>query len=486
MEQIINQFNNAIGGSLSTVLGAILFLVVGWIFALFVGALVKKLMASMNVNGSFNAGNTNTKGFDLEKLASRLAFWFVFVFAITGALNKLELNAVSAPLSNLLNQVTSFIPSLIGAAIVGLIGWALATLVKNVALKLLTASTLDEKLSTDAGVPPLSNTISNLFYWLIILMFIPMVLEKLNMQGLLAPVQDMIHEMLGFIPDLFAGVLIGVIGYIVAKVLKGVVTNLVSSLNIQSLANKAGLKDTTNIPNLAGSVVFFLIIMNVIILALSALKLEAISRPATNMINKILDVVPNVFAAILILVLFYYVFRFIANMVKEVLANTGADELPEKMGLAQLFGNQKLSSIVGNLILAVAMLFAVIESANKIGFSQIGNLVNSFIKFGSQVVFGGVILMIGFWIANAVSGIVARSQEGSQWLGTLVKVVIMGLVLAMGLKSMGIADSIVNMAFGLTLGSAAVAFAVAFGLGGREAAARVLKNALDKIEKNNR
>ena len=59
----------------------------------------------------------------------------------------------------------------------------------------------------------------------------------------------------------------------------------------------------------------------------------------------------------------------------------------------------------------------------------------------------------------------------------------MGLVLAMGLKAMGIADSIVNLAFGLTLGAVAVAFALSFGLGGQEAVARLLCNMQDKAER---
>ena len=58
----------------------------------------------------------------------------------------------------------------------------------------------------------------------------------------------------------------------------------------------------------------------------------------------------------------------------------------------------------------------------------------------------------------------------------------MGLVLAMGLRAMGIADSIVNLAFGLTLGSVAVAFALAFGLGGRQPAERVLTDLIDKAK----
>ena len=106
-----------------------------------------------------------------------------------------------------------------------------------------------------------------------------------------------------------------------------------------------------------------------------------------------------------------------------------------------------------------------------------------FIQFGANILLGAVILVIGFWLANTVANVVQRGQyNSSRWLGGLVRVLIMGLVIAMGLRAMGIADSIVNLAFGLTLGGVAVAFALAFGLGGREPAQRLLTKLLDKAE----
>lgn len=82
-----------------------------------------------------------------------------------------------------------------------------------------------------------------------------------------------------------------------------------------------------------------------------------------------------------------------------------------------------------------------------------------------------------------VANVVQRGEyNSSRWLGNLVRILIMGLVIAMGLKAMGIADSIVNLAFGLTLGSVAVAFALAFGLGGRQPAERLLTDLLDKAK----
>ena len=68
--------------------------------------------------------------------------------------------------------------------------------------------------------------------------------------------------------------------------------------------------------------------------------------------------------------------------------------------------------------------------------------------------------------------------------GNIVIGLIIGLVLAMGLRSMGIADVIVNLAFGLTLGAAAIAVALSFGLGGREAAGKLMEYWLSKIRRD--
>ena len=147
-----------------------------------------------------------------------------------------------------------------------------------------------------------------------------------------------------------------------------------------------------------------------------------------------------------------------------------------------MLGTKQLSEVVACAILFFAMLFAVTAAADILGFEQIRDVVTMFIHFAGQIILGAVILAIGFWLANIISGIVERSEQGSRLLANIVRVLIMGLVLAMGLRAMGIADSIVNLAFGLTLGAVAVAFALAFGMGGREAAARLLKRIQDKAE----
>ena len=176
--------------------------------------------------------------------------------------------------------------------------------------------------------------------------------------------------------------------------------------------------------------------------------------------------------------------RLVARLVTEVVAGTGVDEVPAKLDLQRFLGKTKLSSLVGYLIVLFTMLFAVSEAADRLGFEQVSGLIAMFIYFGANILLGAVILVIGFWLANVVANIVQRGEyNSSRWLANLVRVLIMGLVIAMGLRAMGIADSIVNLAFGLTLGAVAVAFALAFGLGGRQPAERVLTDLIDKAKR---
>lgn len=480
MHPFFVNLNQTLGSSLVTMIGALLIFVVGWILASIIGSVAHKLLDKINLNQKMNA--STGKSYDLTRLVSRLVFWFVFIIAISASLSFLRLDAISVPFANMINQVLLFIPNLLGGLAIAVVGWVVATVARNALASTLNRTSLDEKLANQAGVQPMGDNIANIAYWFILLMFLPMVLQQIGLTGLLTPVNNMLGKTLEYIPNLVIAGLVFFVGYIIAKILRGIVTNVVASLNLQSVAQKAGISNQLQIANLAGTLVYLLVIITTIITGLDALKIESISRPVTNMLNEILVIIPNVIGAVAILGITYYFVTFVANIVKNLLENTGINQLPEKLGVQNVLGTTKVSDLVRCFIVSVAMLFATIEASNSLGFTQISNLVTMFIEFGAQIVLGAVILAIGFWLANLLAGAVKRSPSGSNFLANLVRVLIMGLVLAMGLRAMGIADSIVNMAFGLTLGSVAVAFALAFGLGGRDAAARFLKNLQDKAE----
>ena len=480
MDHMFVDFNNYLGGPLGSIIGAILIFVLGWLVALGIAALVRNVLARMNVNQRMNTSTGKT--YDIEGIVSKIVFWFIFIIAISGALNQLNLNSISAPFANMVNQVLAFIPNLIGAVAVGVIGWVLATIARTALNGALSKTRMDERLSAEAGMKPMSSTIADMVYWFILLIVLTMVLGKLELDGLFAPLTNMVDKIFSFIPNILMAAVVFFVGYIIAKVVRGIVVNLVSTFNVQELATKAGLSNENSIPNIAGSLAFLVVIIPTILAALEALKVEAIVRPATNMLNKIMEALPNIIMAVAIMVVTYFVVRMVANIVKSLLENTQVNQLPAKVGLDQAMGETRVSDLVGHALVFFAMLFAAIAAADLLNFEAISALILMFIDFGASIILGAVILFVGFWLANLIAGIVERSEQGSPFLANIVRVLIMGLVLAMGLRAMGIADSIVNLAFGLTLGAVAVAFALSFGLGGQEAAARLLRKLQDKVE----
>ena len=463
------------------IFAAILILLVGWIIALIIAAGVKRLLQKVGTNHKLSSVTGRTP--NIENLVSKLVFWFVMILAVVGSLNVLNISGVSDPFSNMVGRVLAYIPNLFAAVAVGFIGWIVARLVRAGLTNVLSRTELDEKLSSEVGVNALSSNIAEIFYWLVLLLFLPIVLSILGLTGLLIPVQNMVNEAIAYLPNLFIAGVILFVGYILAKIVRGIVEGLGNSLGLQTQAEKVGLFKNSNISKFLGSFVFAIIVITALIVAFEALGIQAISQPATAMLNEIMYAIPQIIAAGLILIVAYIVSRFVGRLVAELISGAGIDEIPMKLDLQRFLGQTRISDLIGYLIVFFTMLFAISEAANRLGLEQVSVLIAMFIQFGASILLGAVILVIGFWLANVVANVVQRGEyNSSRWLANLVRILIMGLVIAMGLKAMGIADSIVNLAFGLTLGSVAVAFALAFGLGGRQPAERLLTDLLDKAE----
>lgn len=460
------------------IISVIIILLLGWIIALVVSSVIAKALASLRMNDRVESATNKT--LNLEKMISRVVFWIILLIAFIGALNVLNLTSVSGPFGVMIQQFLIFIPQLLAAIAVAVIGWVVANLVKAGLKRVLDRTDLDGKLSAEAGVSSVSQNISDIIYWLILLLFLPIVLSILGLHGLLEPIQAMLDNVVSYLPNMFIAGVVVFAGYVLAKIVRGIVVGLLNSLNVEQQAQKIGVLKNAKIVQVLGTFSFAVVMITALIVAFEALGVDAISQPATAMLSNIMNAIPNIIAAVLILVIAYVVSRFVATLVSDVLVGTGVDTIPEKMGIQKYLGSLKVSTAVGCLLVFFTMLFAVSEAANRLGFDQVSNLIAMFIQFGANIILGAAILVIGFWLANIVADVVQRGQVQNKWLANLVRVLIMGLVIAMGLRAMGIADSIVNLAFGLTLGAVAVAFALAFGLGGRQPAETLLNKLVNQ------
>ena len=485
MSTMWGSMQNTMGTHLPQVLGALAIFIIGWFVAALVKAGARKALAALRLNERFS-GSTGQR-VDIEGVVSLALFWTVILLTLAAMFNALNLALVSGSFSALTTQMFEYAPRLLGALLLSLLAWLVATLVRGLTLKVLDRTTLDERLSEHANMSPISESLSNALFWLVILLFVPAILGALQMDGLLAPLREMTAKALDILPNVLAALIIGGVGWIVATVLRNLTTNLLRSAGADQIGNKAGLADTVQISSLAGLLVFIVVFVPALIAALDALKIDAISRPATDMLALLMDAVPRIVAAGLILVVTWMVATFATRILASLLASVGLDTLPARLGMQHAFQKTKPSILAGHIALVFAMLFAVVEAGNQLGFSRFSDMIMTFVEFAGDVLLGSVILVIGFMLANIAYEAISRaSGEGGR--GTVVarvaRFAILGIVLAMGLRAMGIADDIVNLAFGLTLGAVAVAFALAFGLGGRDAAGRLATRWVDRLTKS--
>jgi hypothetical protein len=320
-------------------------------------------------------------------------------------------------------------------------------------------------------------------FWLIILLFLPGILGTLELDGILAPVQGMVNEMMGMLPNLFGALIVGGVGWFVAKIVRDLVSNLLAEGGADGMGEQVGLRGTMSLSKLVGLVTYILIFVPALIAALQALNIEVITVPATQMLNSMMSAIPNIFAASIILAVAFFVSRLISHLISNLLGGMGFDQLPTKVGIGQVFeGGVTPSQLVGKVLVFFIMLFATVEAANRLGFEQLSQLVAMFIQFGGQVLLGAAIIAVGFWLSNLACEAIQRvGGSNAGMLAGIARFAILGLVLAMGLRAMGLADDIVNLAFGLTLGAIAVAIALSFGLGGREAAGKQMEYWLGRM-----
>jgi Conserved TM helix len=519
-DQIFSPLGLNLGESLLNLLKAIVIFVVGWIIATVIKALVKKILNSTNIDNRLAAAVTGQRGgesFPIEDWIATAIFWIIMLFVIIAALNALELQAVSAPLNTLLDQITGFIPKFIGAAVLLAIAWVVATIVKTIVTRGLGALNIERRMglaASDTGDFSLTDTLGNALYWFIFLLFLPAVLNALQLNGTLQPVQGMLNEILALLPNILGAVIIAAVFWFVANIVKRIVSNLLAATGIDNIGRKAGLGAGgrgQSLSSIIGTVVFVLILIPGIISALEQLQINAISAPATDMLNQVLDLLPKIFAAGVVLAFFYFVGQFVADFVTNILTNIGFNNLLQWLGISSTtpgaepfprsaspgepidlgsgteqptmiqtepqMGSKTPSELVGLLCLVGIMLVATLTAVDILGIPALEDVFRILLAIAGQVLIGIVVFAIGLYLANlAYNLILSSGTTQSRLLAQSARVAIIALVGAMALNRMGIAPNIVNLAFGLILGGIAVAIALAFGLGGREVAREELKS----------
>lgn len=480
-----------------SILGALAILVIGWIIATVASGIVKGLFRRSKFDekmGGWLGNQFDSSSFAVDQWIAGAVFWGIMLFVLMAALNALNLPMVSGPIGAFLNEVTSYAPKILGALALLGVAWVLATIAKLVCTRGLNNSGLTSKLSQFGGespddVPLKGETLGDILYWGIFLLFLPSILGALDL-SILGPVNNMVTELLGAVPNIIKAVLIGVVGWFVAKLVRNIVSNFLAAAGANRLGEGIGLAANTGISlsQLAGNGLYGFILLVTTIEALKALQLEAISGPATTMLQTILDKLPAILTAVGILVISYFIGKVIADLLSSWLRGVGFDSVPGMLGLPTTLGAAgseatPASGIVGTVALVGIMLTAVIAALDVLQFGQLKVVATAILAIAGQVLVGVLVFALGLYVANFVVSLIKQSGlKQANTLAQVARIAILAFVGAMALQRIGIAPEIVNLAFGLLLGSIAVAIALAFGLGGRDVAGEQLREWLDSFK----
>ncbi len=367
-------------------LEALAILVVGWIVAKLVGATLRKVLEKTdwdNRLAQYIAGD-RAKDLPIEEGVGKLGYWLVMLMVLMAVFQSLGLTIITEPLNALVTKITSFLPQLLGAAVLAAIAWAVATVLRIVVTNLLTAFQLDRKVgesSGDESMMSLSKTLADAVYYLVFLLFLPQILDTLEMEGL-GPVRDMVGEILIFLPKLFGAAIVFLVFYFVARIVQRLVTNLLTSV--------------------------------------------------------------------------------------------GFDAVPTKLGLSgEVTSDRSASTLVGWLVLVVLLAMGLVQALNTLNLGVVSGLAQELLEGLFKIVVATVIFAVGLFVSNLAHG--ALSRDGRGTLAWVARAAILIFTGAMALHRADLAPEIVNLAFGALIVGLALAAGLAFGLGGREAAARSIE-----------
>ena len=382
-----------------------------------------------------------------------------------------------------MENILTFFDSLFGsfggpisAIIILIIGWFIAGIIRSIVKKLTHKAGIDRALRSDKVV--FSALLGKLAYFLIMIFVFMLALEKLGLSGVLDPLKNMLNEFLGFLPNIFGAGLVAYIGYMLANIVSELVG--MSGDTIQRFAPKLNISQNIDIVSILKKIVFIFIFIPMLISALNILNMDAISAPATAMLTDFFNAIPKIIMALVIIVFFVIGGKFLSGFVRELLESFKINEVLQSAQLGVISNRTNVSKITGNLVYFFIVIFGVMTAVEKLEFTQLTNILNVIIAYSSKVLLGLVILAIGNWVAHIASSNFSKGT-GNKFVASVIKVAIIAVFLAMGLKTMGLADDIVNLAFGITLGTVAVTIALSFGLGGREAAGKQMKRIISKF-----
>jgi len=390
-------------------------------------------------------------------------------------------------MNNIISRLTDFLgpagSGALGHALIGLailiIGLFIVKFLVGIFKRMLAKVSMLHRTHPDGTVVDMASPIASLIKAVLTIFVLIAVLQHFGLTDVLEPLKAMVIKFTEAIPNVIGAGVIAYAGWVIAKIVSQLAGVGLAKVD-QQLAERTGNNDIS-ISKFGAALIFAIILLPIVVSALGVLNIPAISDPASSMIQKLMAAVPNIVGAGIVLLVVFFAAKFVVYIVSGLLEGANINALPKKMGVQGMFTESFTpTKLIGAAIMFFSMIAAATAAVNILGIDVISDVFARVLEFGGGLLIGGVILIVGNFLGTIAYN--KLSTHGSGGVANIARIAILGLVLAMGLKAMGLADNIVAMAFGFTLGSVAVATALAFGLGGRDAAKVIADRWAQKLQ----
>lgn len=381
------------------------------------------------------------------------------------------------------------ITNLVWAVLLLLIAFAAAYFVKKLVIKLLTAVKAEALLAKIGAKQEVAKSaiefVGKLVYFITFLLFLPAVLDKLGMNSVSAPIIGMVNRFIAFIPNLVSAAIIIVVGLFIANIIKDLLASVLKAVKVDALQEKAGIKASGNasFSNIIANIVYGLIVLIVITTGLDQLGIPTISMPANSIVNSIFAIIPSILAAIVIIAAGVFIAKLVAKLLEGLLAGVGADSLLEKV-TGNADKKLSLSKVIGEVVKYVLVVIFLVQGINVLNLPVLTSIGEAVIGYLPAVLTAIIILAIGMFAANTAEAAIVKKFPNAKASAMVAKVIIYVFVAFVCLSQLGVAIAIVEKTFVLAIAALCVAFAVAFGVGGRTFAANMLAKLEKKIDDN--
>jgi Conserved TM helix len=209
----------------------------------------------------------------------------------------------------------------------------------------------------------------------------------------------------------------------------------------------------------------------------------AIFQAFANAVNLVLTFIPRIIGFLIILIVGLIVAYFVAKAVTFLLRKVGFDRLSDRIGLSRIEQRMGVTmdpaGVLGRIVYWFILLIFLVPAADALGLPAVSNILNTLVAYLPNVFVAILVLFLGTllatFLADIVYGAVASAKIGSPGiLAGIARWAIIGFAGLIALEQLQITPALINELFGAIVLGMALAFGLAFGLGGQDAARRWL------------